>query len=316
VNPLLIVNPRSNNGATGRAFASMRPVIERALGPVDVATTCEPGDGIRLARQGAESGYDLIVAVGGDGTFHEVVNGVMQAKVASPATQPCKTQLGLIAQGTGGDFRKSVGLNHRLDSYLESIARGRTRMLDVGILHASGMSPSYFVNILSAGMGGLVDRFIPHTSRALGGSVAYFAASLKALMHANPSSIRCVVTRDGETTEQVIRSYMIAICNGRYFGGGMHIAPMATTDDGVFELVALGATSKSGLALTSPRIYSGTHMAMPSTTHLRGQRFELDFSLAHERGPDAFPLDIDGEVSCVQLLIIIEVAKHALELRV
>src|SRR5690606_33033672 len=101
------------------------------------------------------------------------------------------------------------------------------RPLDVGRFTGGGRSGHYFVNILSAGMGGLVDRYVADAPRMLGGKAAYFGASLKALLAARLGTIRCTVTNDGETAEHLVRSFMIAVCNGKYFGGGMKVAPMA-----------------------------------------------------------------------------------------
>ena len=103
--PLLVVNPKSGGGATGRTFGSLKDTIERALGPVEVAMTEHSGHGIDLARAGAIAGHPLVIAVGGDGTFHEVVNGLMLARAGSVGTKADTTQVGMIAQGTGGDFR-------------------------------------------------------------------------------------------------------------------------------------------------------------------------------------------------------------------
>src|SRR5947209_6508230 len=124
MNPLLVVNPRSGGGRTGKVFGDMRRAIESALGPLEIAMTERPGHAIDLAREGSNAGHPLVVAVGGDGTFNEVVNGLVRSK--TPA------EIGLIAQGTGGDFRKTLGLEHRLDRYLEALRSGRTRPLDVG----------------------------------------------------------------------------------------------------------------------------------------------------------------------------------------
>ncbi len=288
--PLLVVNPQSGGGATGRTFAAMRGAIERALGPVEVAMTERTGHGADLAREGALAGHPLVVAVGGDGTLHEVVCGLMQAKKTGGAEG---VQVGLIAQGTGGDFRKSLGIEHRLDRYLEALKSGRERPLDVGRFMGAGKDEHWFVNILSVGMGGLVDRYVSTASRALGGTAAYFGASLKALVTSRLGNVRIKVTHEGETKEHLVRSYMIAVCNGCWFGSGMHVAPMAKIDDGVFELVALGATSKLGFALSSSSIYSGAHMRQPETVHLRGQRFELE--LANDDARDVFLADVDGE---------------------
>ncbi len=302
--PLLVVNPTSGGGATGRTFAAMKETIERALGPVDVAMTQHAGHGIDLAREGAVAGAPLVIAVGGDGTLHEVVNGLMQAKAGA--------QLGVIAQGTGGDFRKTLGLEHRLDKYLDALKSGRTRALDVGKFTGGGKTGHYFVNILSAGMGGLVDRYVADASRMLGGTAAYFGASLRALVNSRLGNVKATVTSDGQTTTHPIRSFMIAICNGRYFGSGMNVAPMAEVDDGVLEVVALGATSKIGFAMTSRGIYSGAHIGQAGTVHLRGQKIVLD--LANEDARSVYLLDVDGE-PMGSLPLTVEVVPKALVLR-
>lgn len=312
--PLLVVNPNAGKGATGRAIGAMRTPIERALGAVDVVMTERTGHGTVVARDAAREGRSLVVAVGGDGTIHEVVNGLMQARAerGEQGGDHALPHLGIIVQGTGGDFAKTLGLEHRLDKYLAAIASGRERSLDVGRFEGGGKDVHYFVNILSAGMGGLVDRYVADGSRLLGGKAAYFGASLRALVNARLGHVICTVTRDGKTEEHKLRTFMIAICNGRYFGGGMHVAPMATVDDGTFDVVALGATSKLGFALTSGGIYQGSHVARPETTLLRGQRIEL--RLANDDARDVFLLDVDGE-PMGQLPITVEVVPKALVLR-
>jgi diacylglycerol kinase (ATP) len=256
-----------------------------------------------------------VIAVGGDGTFHEVVNGLMQVKngASGSSNEPADaTRIGMIAQGTGGDFRKALGLEHRLDKYLEALASGRERPLDVGKFTGGGKTGHYFVNILSAGMGGLVDRYVADASRLLGGTAAYFGASVRALINARLGNVKATVTHDGKTEEHKIRSFMIAICNGSYFGGGMHVAPMAKVDDGVLELVALGATSKLGFAMTSRGIYTGAHIGQAGTVHLRGEKIVLD--LANEDARDVFLLDVDGE-PMGGLPLTVEVVPKALLLR-
>lgn len=305
--PVLVVNPSSGGGKTGRTFGAMRETIERRLGPCDVRETARVGHAIELARDAALGGAKLVVAVGGDGTFNEVVNGLMRAK-----DQGAEPELGLIAQGTGGDFRRTLGLEHRLDVYLDALSAGSTRRIDVGLLTHEGDKTRYFVNILSVGMGGLVDRYVADASRALGGTAAYFGASLRALVNAKVGRVRCKVTRGGEVTERTVETLMLALCNGRYFGSSMMVAPMAELDDGVFELVALGNTSKVGFALTSKRIYDGGHMKDPSTVHLQGDAFELSLENADARAQ--FLIDLDGE-PLGGLPITVKVVPGALALR-
>lgn len=310
--PLLVVNPRSGGGATGRVWSAMRGPIERALGPIEVVMTERQGHATDLAREGALGGHPLVVAVGGDGTFHEVVNGLMRAKGSGYGTKADDVRAGFIAQGTGGDFRRSLGVEHRLDRYLEGLTRGKERTIDVGRFRGGGKTDHFFVNILSAGMGGLVDRYVADAPRLLGGAAAYFGASLKALVNARLGNVICKVTQDGVTTRHELKSFMIAICNGRFFGGGMKVAPMAEVDDGVLELVALGATTKLAFAMTSRSIYTGAHLADPNTVHLRGQKIELE--LANDDARSAYLLDVDGEPMGA-LPVTIEVVPKALVLR-
>jgi diacylglycerol kinase (ATP) len=290
VKPVLVVNPCSGGGRTGKVFGEMRAAIARALGEVEVLTTERAGHAMDLAREAADAGAPLVVAVGGDGTLHEVVNGVMRAAKR-------EARVGLIAQGTGGDFRKTLGLEHRLDAYLDALASGTERPIDVAQLtytRADGeRATRYFVNIYSAGMGGLVDLFVAQGSKALGGKAAYYVASVKALLRAARARVRCVVTSEGKTEERVVSTYMLAVCNGRYFGGGMHVAPMAQLDDGKLEIVAMDAPSKLAFAMRSNSIYAGEHLRAPTTTHFSCEKVELHLTNADDTG--VFLNDVDGE---------------------
>src|SRR5205823_5748391 len=152
--------------------------------------------------------------------------------------------------------------------------------LDVGRARfwnpAGARRERFFVNILSAGLSGLVDLYVAETSKALGGKAAYFGASLRAILAAKPAVLRCTITTDGTTREERIRAWLVAICNGRYFGGGMQVAPMARTDDGRFDVVAIDAPSKLGFTMTSRKIYSGAHLRAPGTRHFVCEKIALE----------------------------------------
>lgn len=305
---LVIVNPRSGGGQAGRTFGDVRVVIERRLGPVDVKLTERPGHAIDLARDAARSGTELVIAVGGDGTLHEVANGVLDAATGAA--------VGYVGQGTGGDFRRLLGLEHRLDAYVNAIASGTTRQVDAGKLHYRGHDGAkktrWFVNILSAGMGGLVDRYVADTSKALGGKAAYFWASTRALLACQRGRLRCDVSLEKERHERSVDTFMIAICNGRYFGGGMHVAPMAKLDDGRFEVVSMDAPGKVAFAAFSRRIYDGKHLSAPGVQHFGCDRIAID--LENERARRVFLLDVDGE-PLGGLPLEVELVPRALTLR-
>jgi diacylglycerol kinase (ATP) len=287
--PFVVVNPRSGGGQAGRTFGDVKAVLERRLGPVEVKLTERPGHAIDLARDAARGGAELVVAVGGDGTLHEVANGVLDAEAS--------TAVGYVGQGTGGDFRRTLGLEHRLDAYVDAIASGSVRKVDAGKLRYrpadGGTRTRWFVNILSAGMGGLVDRYVADTSKALGGKAAYFWASTRALVACQRGRLRCEVSLEAERHERRVETFMIAICNGRYFGGGMHVAPMAKIDDGRFEVVSMDAPSKVAFAAFSRRIYEGKHLDAPGVQHFVCDRISIDLENEGARG--VFLLDVDGE---------------------
>jgi YegS/Rv2252/BmrU family lipid kinase len=237
---LVIANPKSGGGRAGRAIGQVRVALERRLGVVDLAVTERPMHAIDLARDAAQRGRRLLVAVGGDGTLHEVANGVLDA--GSDAA------VGYVGQGTGGDLRRSLGIEHSLEAYVEGITSGRQRRIDVGRCRyrtAGGvMAVRWFVNVLSVGMGGLVDRYVSETTKVIGGKAAYFWASVRALVRCPRGRLTCDVALGPDRREKRLETFMLAICNGRYFGSGMHVAPMADLYDGRFEVISLSGPNK------------------------------------------------------------------------
>ena len=308
---LLIVNPHAAGRKAGKAYAAAAEAVDAVLGPVDAAFTVRRGHGVELAREAAERGRQLIVAVGGDGTLSEVVNGVMLSGRAD------SVRVGLVAQGTGGDFRRSLGIEHGLSNYLEAIASGRERKVDVGRLTYRADDGStqqrFFVNIVSAGMGGLVDRYVEATPGWIPGSVAYYSAALRAIARCPEAQVRCRTVLDGNAEERTLPARVIAACNGAYFGSGMHMAPMARVDDGVLEIVSVTQPTRLKMFQKSRTIYSGAHLREPGIVHFRCQRVSMDVD--NERHRRLFLLDVDGEaIGGVPLTA--EVLPGALTLRV
>jgi diacylglycerol kinase (ATP) len=310
VKPLLIVNPRAAGSRTGASFSAAAAAVRETLGPVDAAFTEYSGHGVQLARLAAEGGRELIVAVGGDGTLSEVVNGVLQSGL--------EPRVGFIAAGTGGDFRRSVGVGPSVEECLRAIASGRERRIDVGRLTYrdtgdGAMKERYFLNIVSAGMGGLVDRYVENTPAWVGGRLGYYAATLRAIYRCPESWLHCVVTTDGRHEERMLLARVLAVCNGAYFGSGMHMAPMAQVDDGVLEVVSVTQPTRLHMLVRSRSIYDASHFRFAGVEHLRCQRIEID--LEDEAARPLFLLDVDGE-ALGGLPMSAEVVPAALVLRV
>lgn len=291
--PLVILNPNSQGGKTGARADELESVIARYLGDVDRGHTERPRHAVEMAEKAAEDGRDAVIAVGGDGTIHEVVNGLMRAQ-GRGLTVP---KLGIVGQGTGGDFRKTLGLEHRLDRYCQAIAGGKTRAVDAGKFRYRDKrgeeDTAYFINILSVGMGGLVDEYVAQSGRALGGTFAYFSASLRALVKSQVGVLRCTLQEAGRTREVTLGTRTMAICNGRFFGSGMEVAPMAVPDDGVFHVVSLGAAPKLRFVMASMAIYKGEHVNNPDVEVLSCEAIDIELENAAIRAD--FPLDVDGE---------------------
>lgn len=291
-----IVNPKSSGGRLGRAWPEVHAKLEAAIGPVEVARTDGPMAATRLTREALQDGVDLVIAVGGDGTNNEVVNGFFApTRPGEPDVRlRPEAALSVLMVGTGGDFRKSYGAGATVDEQVRQIASGAARPLDIGRLDfiADDGTPTtrYFVNICSFGVSGVVDRQVARAkaSRLFGGRFAYFMASLIGTFKYTPQPVELVVDGGAPRTVKV---NFVAVCNGRYFGGGMHVAPMADPGDGQFEIVVMHDLKVLELLKDPNAIYRGDHLKKPSTFHVPGRRLEA----RPAEGAGDVLLDVDGE---------------------
>lgn len=281
---LVIVNPRSASGATGRRWAAVEAKLCDALGPVEVEQTRGPRDAERIAREGVRAGIERIVVAGGDGTLSEVATGLLAAGLAGYAS------VGLLPLGTGGDFVRTAGIPRDTDRAIEVLSSGKIRTIDAGRAtfrdHAGAEAVAYFVNIASFGISGLVDEMVNRSTKALGGTVSFLLGTLRALARHRSEPVTLRV--DGDVVHQGPLVFATA-ANGRYFGGGMHVAPGAAPDDGLLDVVVVpDDASKAQLAARLPRLYRGTHIGHGAALH-RGQRVEA------ETASGRVLVDLDGE---------------------
>ncbi len=293
----LIVNPTSGAKDDAPALAQIIAAAEEILGDTVVRYTAKKGHAVELATEAAQQGYSLIVAVGGDGTFSEVVGGVLEAGAGVETSPTEGPAVGLVDAGTGGDFRRSLGIGAGYRKCLEAIALGRERSVDVGLATFAGIDGApvnrYFVNVLSAGLGGLVDKYVASAPSFFSGRAAYYLASLRAVAVSKEQEVVARITWEDATREQTIPAYLIAICNGRWFGGGMDIAPMALPDDGRLEVLTISAPNRLQLGAKIRKVYPGRHLEEPTVHHFPCQHIEL--RLADETAQRDFLLDVDGE---------------------
>jgi len=295
--PFLVVNPRSANGATGRQFDAILRAVRSAVGDCGHAFTARPMHAAELARKAIEGGHDLVIAVGGDGTMNEVVNGFF-AEPLPGATEPPRVlngeaALALIPRGTGGDFRKTIGVDTDLARAVEHL-KAPPRRLDVGLVEYTGedgrSGQRLFVNVADAGLGGQVVNIANRSSKILGGALTFKLASARALIGWRDQRLR--YSLDGGPVEELpVTGFNVA--NGRFFGGGMQVAPDARVDDGLFHLTIWTGFGLLDFVTKSKNLYDGTHVKFPNTRVATARKVRLE--PADPPGSRPVLLDLDGE---------------------
>lgn len=301
---LVIVNPRSRGGATARRWPRVEAKLRAALGPLEVERTRGPRDAERLAREAVRAGIELVIVAGGDGTLSEAASGLLGAGLGHYA------ELAVLPFGTGGDFARGLELPGDVDAAIDRIAHGGVRSLDAGRVSFRDRSDqprtTYFVNIASMGLSGLVTELVNRMPKALGGRVSFFAGTLHAI--ARWRSVPVLLRIDGEQVHDG-PLHLAAVANGCYFGGGMRVAPEASPGDGVFDVVWIRGSGKARLLSRFPLIYSGRHLGIPEVSLRRGARVEAEPGAGAEVW-----IEIDGE-PLGRLPATFEVLPAALQLR-
>jgi diacylglycerol kinase (ATP) len=276
---VFLVNPAAENGTTGRRWPEIANRAAASGLSGDALISNRPGHLTELARRAVEDGAELLVAVGGDGTVYEVVNGIVGR---------AGVDLAIVPRGTGRDFVRTYGIPHRLDDALRTARDGRTREIDLGRARfrssQGNTAEVYFANIASAGMSGAIAKRANETSKALGAKASYFWATLAVFARWRTSEISVAV---GAALRRA-RMHDVVVANGRYFGGGMMISPGAEPDDGLFDVLLIGNLTKRDLLLTLPKTYRGKHLPHPKAELLRGSIVEID-------APEPLPVELDGE---------------------
>jgi len=275
---LVVVNPAAGGGRSERAWPRVREALTRAGLDFDWAATRAAGDAIRLAREGARAGHRLVVAVGGDGTVNEVVNGVTGDDGVPLATT------GAILTGRGRDACRNFGVPRRPEAAAAAVVSGGDAIFDLGVVTWHDGRRRYFLGAAGTGFDAAVAaRAASVTAR---GTLPYLFAVLATLSAYRPRA--ATVHVDGALMWQAPLAAAI-VANGRYFGGGMKIAPMADPADGRLDVVVLGAFTRLEMLRWLPTIYPGRHLASPRVVTRRA-------SVVAVNAPVPLPTHVDGEV--------------------
>ena len=282
--PLLIVNPAAGAGRAGRDWSRTADRVRQAGLRFEAALTTRPGEATDIARQAVREGRPLVVAAGGDGTLNEVANGFFDGedRIDSPS------RLGMLPMGTGGDFRRALGLSVDPVEAAAVLTAGRARRIDAGRVTCRGQGGGsvarYFVNVADAGIGGDVADRVNAGFKLISGEITFLVAAALTLLRWRNKLMR--VTIDGADRESVLQQVVVA--NSRYYGGGMQIAPMAVPDDGLLDVVLVGDVGLVETLGLMGKVRRGAHLGHPRVEHLRARRVEVHCA-------SAVGVDVDGE---------------------
>jgi len=292
--PLVIINPESAGGSTRDAWPKIASDLATHFGPFTPIFTKHPGEGIKLAARAARKGTKLIVACGGDGTISEVANGILSAG--------SDTELGILPSGTGGDFRKTIGIPARASDAATILRNGQTRLIDVGRVSFTkddGEHESrYFLGVASFGLSADVvarvkeggPEWLPTKGpKWFTGRVAFGVAMLQTAVKMGPT--RVVVQLDDDPARHMTVANL-CIANARYFGGGMKIAPDAKLTDGKFDVISIGDLGAARILVNAPRLYLGAHLGMEQVGHALATKIVARPIDSDQR----IEIEVDGEI--------------------
>jgi YegS/Rv2252/BmrU family lipid kinase len=308
--PLVIVNPKSAGGSTQSRWAERAADFRAHFGAFQVAFTKKAGDGTLLARRGADQGRKFIIACGGDGTINEVANGIVESGA--------DIEFGVLPSGTGGDFRRTLGMPQETREAGAALRAGVTKQIDVGkvtfLNHENEQVSRYFLNVASFGLSAaIIERvkssnivgWIPHD--ILRGKTSFALSTLQEILGLNFETVR---VKFDDQEAKPLNTINFCVCNSRFFGGGMKIAPEAVINDGFFDVVNIGDIKTAKIILNAYTLYRGSHLSLSEVKSTLAQRIEVS-----PMNNEEIHLEVDGELPG-KLPATFEILPNALKVRV
>jgi len=265
----IIINPVASGGKVGQQWPQISEVLRQGGLQFDAELTQAPLHAIEIARRALDQGFRHFVAVGGDGTVHEVVNGlVVEGHIPPDVT------LSIIPGGTGSDTIRVMGISRDPLQACRTALGHQTRTVDIGVmecLREGKPITRYFVNVAGLGFDGEVCVRVNRSSKRIGGTLPYLTSLVLTLFAYSNKDVQLTV--DGQPSQGRFNS--VVICNGQYFGGGMWVGPKAAPDDGLFDVVLLGDLNKLEFLLNVPRVYKGTHLTHPKVKSMQAREVHV-----------------------------------------
>lgn len=281
----IVVNPTSGRGNGARLYSEIKQKLEAHQLDFDMVTTNQPWHGYEITREAVRQGFDVVVAVGGDGTANEVINGLMDANQAGEGSPA----MGVVTVGRGNDFAYSMGLPTNWETCIDILANDKRRWIDIGKL-TGGDYPQgrYFGNGMGMGFDAVVG-FVAVKLKPLSGFLSYIVAAIATAFIYYKAPL---VQVDYDDQSVTLSSLMVSVMNGNRLGGGFFMAPNAIIDDGLFNLNIVTQVPKLKIFYLLTKYMSGKQVIHPAvSTPLAGK-----ITITAKEG--SLPVHSDGETIC------------------
>lgn len=284
----IVVNPTAGNGAGESAIPTIETQLRALHLNFDLVRTERRSHAIELTQQAAVDGADVVVAVGGDGTANEVLNGLMAVRVANSSRVPA---LGILSVGRGNDFAFGMGIPHGLEAGCQTLAQAHRRAIDVGhVVGGDFPEGRYFGNGVGIGFDAVVG-FVAARQKRLRGFLSYIVATLKTtfLYYKAP-----LVSIEYNGQSQQMHALMVSIMNGRRMGGGFLMAPQGITNDGELDLCLVRQVPRLRIFSLVPHFMKGTQATQEPVIAARSRQVTVTALQG------TLPAHADGETLCVE----------------
>jgi len=283
----VIINPESNQGRTKKRWEHIKEALKSFIKEFKYEFTEKPLQAVEISRAAIKDGTELIVGVGGDGTMNEIANGFFEDdRPINP-----ETTLSIVPSGTGSDFCRSLNIPLGLKNALQVIKQAPSNMIDIGRVkfknHSGSDEERLFLNVSDFGIGGEVVHRM-NQERMKKKASSYFRSLIMTFLCYKHKRLRIKI----DNVDIPLQEYMIgAIANGRIFGKGMKIAPEASLNDGLFDLVLVEGMKKFEFFRNVYKIYAGTHLSHPKISLIRGSKIDIKPADSEE----TVLIEVDGE---------------------
>jgi YegS/Rv2252/BmrU family lipid kinase len=278
---LIILNPYAGGGRAGRLWSEVEPLLWEELGELVVAVTQHPEDVAEHLDKARDAGLTRVIAIGGDGTNHAIINAIQTLTIADSSAP--KMTFGQLPIGTGQDFSRTLGIPSNPREAVKWIAHAQPKAIDLGYLDYDDQN-RHFLNIASAGISGEVDRRVNAVKKRR--PWTFKLSTIKSILTYHPQRMKVWLDDDIWYDD---KAWTLVVANGRIFGHGMAIAPNAEIDDGLFDVILIENTSRLTAIMALNTVYSGKHLLRSDVHHRQAKVVKVE-SLDNQLG-----LDLDGE---------------------